>query len=68
MDIHSCGVAICDGDISEHVPLAWVESEKDENAVIVTQYGGDALRRIGVGVLYILTSNTLHDNSAEMAE
>jgi DNA polymerase-3 subunit alpha len=51
MDIHSCGVAICDGDISEHVPLAWVESEKDENAVIVTQYGGDALRRIGVGVL-----------------
>ena len=68
MDIHSCGVAICDGDISEHVPLAWVESEKDENAVIVTQYGGDVLRRIGVGVLYILTSNTLHDNSAEMAE
>ena len=68
MDIHSCGVAICNRDISEVVPLAWVESEKNENAVIVTQYGGDALRRIGVGVLYILTSNTLHDDSAEMAE
>ena len=68
MDIHSCGVAICNRDISEVVPLAWVESEKDENAVIVTQYGGDALRRIGVGVLYILTSNTLHDDSAEMTE
>ena len=68
MDIHSCGVAICNRDISEDVPLAWVESEKNENAVIVTQYGGDALRRIGVGVLYILTSNTLHDDSAEMAE
>jgi DNA polymerase-3 subunit alpha len=68
MDIHSCGVAICNRDISEVVPLAWVETEKNENAVIVTQYGGDALRRIGVGVLYILTSNTLHDDSAEMAE
>lgn len=68
MNIHSCGVAICNRDISEVVPLAWVESEKNENAVIVTQYGGDALRRIGVGVLYILTSNTLHDDSAEMAE
>ena len=68
LDIHSCGVAICEGDISRRIPLAWVESEKNENAVIVTQYGGNALRRIGVGELYILTSNTLHDDSAEMAE
>ena len=61
MDIHSCGVTICDGYISEHVPLAWVESEKDENAVIVTQYSGDALRCIGIPVLYFLTSNKLNE-------
>ena len=63
MDIHSCGVAICDGDISEHVPLAWVESAEYEGAIIVTQYGGEALRRIGIPVLYILTANTLHDDA-----
>ncbi|MBR0338651.1 MAG: PHP domain-containing protein [Alistipes sp.] len=68
MDIHSCGVAICDGDISEHVPLAWVESAEYKDAVVVTQYGGDALRRIGVPVLYFLTANTLHYNSEEDAE
>ena len=63
MDIHSCGVAICDGDISEHVPLAWVESAEYEGAIIVTQYGGEALRRIGIPVLYLLTTNTLHDDA-----
>lgn len=63
MDIHSCGVAICDGDISERVPLAWVESAEYEGAIIVTQYGGEALRRIGIPVLYILTANTLHDDA-----
>lgn len=63
MDIHSCGVAICDGDISEHVPLAWVESAEYEGAIIVTQYGGEALRRIGIPVLYLLTANTLHDDA-----
>ncbi|MBR2026251.1 MAG: PHP domain-containing protein [Alistipes sp.] len=61
MDIHSCGVAICNRDISVVVPLAWVETEKNENAVIVTQYSGDALRRIGIPVLYFLTSNKLNE-------
>ena len=61
MDIHSCGVAICDGDISEHVPLAWVESAEYEGAIIVTQYGCEALRRIGIPVLYFLTSNKLNE-------
>ena len=61
MDIHSCGVAICDGDISELVPLAWVESAEYEGAIIVTQYGGEALRRIGIPVLYLLTSNRLNE-------
>ena len=68
MDIHSCGVAICDGDISKHVPLAWVESAEYKEAVIVTQYGGESLLRIGIPVLYFLTANTLHDNGAEYSE
>lgn len=68
MDIHSCGVAICGGDISEAVPLAWVKSEEYDNAVVVTQYRGGELLRIGVPVLYFLTSNTPHDDSAEPAE
>ena len=59
MDIHSCGVAICGEDISERVPLAFVESEEYENAVVVTQYGAEQLRRMGVEVLHILSSNTL---------
>ena len=68
MDIHSCGVAICDGDISEHVPLAWVESAEYEGAIIVTQYGGESLLRIGIPVLYLLTANTLHDDDAGASE
>ena len=68
MDIHSCGVAVCDGDISEHVPLAWVESAEYEGAIIVTQYGGEALQRIGIPVLYLLTANTLHDDDAGASE
>ena len=59
MDIHSCGVALCAGDISERVPLAFVESAEYENAVVVTQYGAEQLKRMGVGVLHILSSNTL---------
>ena len=57
--IHSCGVAICEGDISERVPLAFVESAEYENAVVVTQYGAEQLRRTGVEVLYILSYKTL---------
>ena len=59
MDIHSCGVALCAGDISERVPLAFVESAEYENAVVVTQYGAEQLKRMGVEVLHILSSNTL---------
>ena len=59
MDIHSCGVALCAGDISEWVPLAFVESAEYENAVVVTQYGAEQLKRMGVEVLHILSSNTL---------
>ena len=59
MDIHSCGVAICGEDISERVPLAFVESAEYENAVIVTQYGGEQLRRAGVEVLYMLSHTAL---------
>lgn len=59
MDIHSCGVALCAGDISEWVPLAFVESAEYENAVVVTQYGAEQLKRVGVEVLHILSSNTL---------
>ena len=59
MDIHSCGVAICGEDISERVPLAFVESEEYENAVVVTQYGAEQLKRMGVEVLHILSSNML---------
>lgn len=60
MDIHSCGVAICDGDISKSVPLAWVESKEYDNAVVVTQYRGEELLRVGVPVVYFLTSNSLN--------
>ncbi|MBR2031780.1 MAG: PHP domain-containing protein [Alistipes sp.] len=59
MDIHSCGVALCAGDISERVPLAFVESAEYENAVVVTQYGAEQLKRMGVEVLHILSSNIL---------
>ncbi len=59
MDIHSCGVALCAGDISERVPLAFVESAEYENAVVVTQYGAEQLRRMGVEVLYILSHTAL---------
>lgn len=59
MDIHSCGVALCAGDISERVPLAFVESAEYENAVVVTQSGAEQLKRMGVEVLHILSSNTL---------
>ena len=59
MDIHSCGVAICGEDISERVPLAFVESEEYENAVVVTQYGAEQLRRTGVVVLYMLSHTAL---------
>ena len=59
MDIHSCGVAICGEDISERVPLAFVESEEYENAVVVTQYGAEQLRRTGVEVLYMLSHTAL---------
>ena len=59
MDIHSCGVAICGEDISERVPLAFVESEEYENAVVVTQYGAEQLRQVGVEVLYILSYSAL---------
>ena len=59
MDIHSCGVALCAEDISERAPLAFVESAEYENAVVVTHYGAEQLKRMGVEVLYILSSNTL---------
>lgn len=59
MDIHSCGVALCAEDISERAPLAFVESAEYENAVVVTQYGAEQLKRMGVEVLHILSSNTL---------
>ena len=59
IDIHSCGVALCAGDISERAPLAFVESAEYENAVVVTQYGAEQLKRMGVEVLHILSSNTL---------
>ena len=59
MDIHSCGVAICGEDISERVPLAFVESEEYENAVVVTQYGAKQLKRMGVEVLYMLSHTAL---------
>ena len=64
--IHSCGVALCAGDISERVPLAFVESEEYENAVVVTQYGAEQLMRTGVVVLYIL-SHTALDTIAKCA-
>ena len=57
--IHSCGVALCEGDISERVPLAFVESEEYENAVVVTQYSAEQLKRTGVVVLYILSHTAL---------
>lgn len=57
--IHSCGVALCEGDISERVPLAFAESAEYENAVVVTQYGAEQLMRTGVEVLYILSYKTL---------
>ena len=59
MDIHSCGVAICGEDISERAPLTFVESEEYENAVVVTQYGAEQLRRMGVEVLYMLSHTAL---------
>ena len=59
MEILSCGVAICGEDISERVPLAFVESEEYENAVVVTQYGAEQLRQVGVEVLYILSYSAL---------
>lgn len=59
MDIHSCGVALCAEVISERAPLAFVESAEYENAVVVTQYGAEQLKRMGVEVLHILSSNTL---------
>ena len=64
--IHSCGVAICEGDISERAPLAFAESAEYENAVVVTQYGAEQLRRTGVVVLYIL-SHTALDTIAKCA-
>ena len=64
--IHSCGVALCEGDISERVPLAFVESAEYENAVVVTQYGAEQLKRTGVVVLYIL-SHTALDTIAKCA-
>ena len=57
--IHSCGVAICGEDISERVPLAFVESAEYENAVVVTQYSAERLRQVGVEVLYILSHTAL---------
>ena len=59
MDIHSCGVALCAEDISERVPLAFLVSEEYENAVVVTQYGAEQLRRMGVEVLYMLSHTAL---------
>ena len=59
MDIHSCGVALCAEDISERAPLAFVDSAEYENAVVVTQYGAEQLKRMGVEVLHILSSNRL---------
>ena len=64
--IHSCGVALCEGDISERVPLAFAESAEYENAVVVTQYGAEQLMRTGVMVLYIL-SHTALDTIARCA-
>ena len=64
--IHSCGVAICGEDVSERVPLAFVESAEYENAVVVTQYGAEQLMRTGVVVLYIL-SHTALDTIAKCA-
>ncbi|MBR2859797.1 MAG: PHP domain-containing protein [Alistipes sp.] len=64
--IHSCGVALCGEDISERVPLAFVESAEYENAVVVTQYGAEQLMRTGVVVLYIL-SHTALDTIAKCA-
>lgn len=64
--IHSCGVALCAGDISERVPLAFAESAEYENAVVVTQYGAEQLVRTGVAVLYIL-SHTALDTIAKCA-
>ena len=59
MDILSCGVALCGEDISERAPLAFVESAEYENAVVVTQYGAEQLRRTGVEVLYMLSHTAL---------
>ena len=64
--IHSCGVALCGEDISERVPLAFVESAEYENAVVVTQYSAEQLRQVGVEVLYIL-SHTALDTIAKCA-
>ena len=57
--IHACGVAICDGDISERVPLACISVPQYENAVIATQSCGEELRRAGVIVLNILSQKHL---------
>ena len=64
--IHSCGVALCAEDISERVPLAFVESAEYENAVVVTQYSAGQLRQVGVEVLHIL-SHTALDTIAKCA-
>ena len=64
--IHSCGVAICGEDISERVPLAFAESAEYENAVVITQYGAEQLKRMGVEVLHIL-SHTALDTIAKCA-
>jgi DNA polymerase-3 subunit alpha len=57
--VHACGVALCAEDISNIVPLAFVEDPNYENGVIVTQYRGNELRRAGVVVLYLLSLQAL---------
>lgn len=59
IDLHSCGIAVCRGDISEQVPLACVESPLYESMVVATQYGADDLMRAGVIVIDILSLKAL---------
>jgi DNA polymerase-3 subunit alpha len=55
--IHPSGIAICDADISQYVPLAAVKSHRYKNMVIATQYNDEDLYNAGVIAFNILSSN-----------
>ncbi|MCS7245219.1 MAG: DNA polymerase III subunit alpha [candidate division WOR-3 bacterium] len=46
--VHAAGLAITDGDITEHVPLALSESSVKKEKVITTQFDKDVLEKLGI--------------------